>query len=686
MNPKARATLCIMAGITVGPALLANVSFASPLSTRGAQQNPANGTHRAAMAQVAAPKYGWSYVNLSKTFGSGTLISGLSTNKQGVTITVTKPAFDNANDSYQSAEYNIATARLGKAHQTTAAKGYNGPISLKWVNPYSSKTLQQATIVSGNKVMAAWPKSVPAYGDFSQTEAYGAVDNQIIGQSGDWLWIALKGPANRPVSLPVYYLFRNWDRLLAVNLKTDAYRLFTIPPLTAQNAVTDVSNTPPAFATDGKQVYVGLSDWVGAFPADPSSIAAPATSGSPASGLPKSGASASGSSAAEGTTSATSTNVWSIALPTPILRPVPMATLESRFTLAETEFSAAVRQEAGSIAYLWDHYVMKKNVPGVSGTTTSWMSDGAYINHGYVPSGMLYGAQFPTVKGTEQAKIQTELITELQIIGKNPLPSSIYTLDTPQKERKYFHGRPPASLPGYQIRGNLYVPDGATWPLPSAYRTYANVFTSIGPLLAQRSPYPVFLPVPSSIVSLSQDYADVNYSVGNAGYSISVYAGNKLPANSPSILAGEANTDFTLDAQAANRPLSIDYRWNMNVAIKGAKVTKENLGHGIVGTLYTKAKTSTQPAVQSIAWKEDGWTWGIESSYVSGGLLGQARQEVGSLLGEPMPTPSGEGVFSTGSDAPSQVDFTWQNARYALYSTGWRAPQIAATMVNLSSY
>jgi len=178
----------------------------------------------------------------------------------------------------------------------------------------------------------------------------------------------------------------------------------------------------------------------------------------------------------------------------------------------------------------------------------------------------------------------------------------------------------------------------------------------------------------------------VIYTVNNLGYNLQVYAGAKLPANSPSILAGSANTDFTLQVQATNQPLAPSDQWNMNVAVKNAKITHANLGHGIIGTIYTLSTASKQPPEQSVSWKEDGWTWGIQAGYPSDNSVSQAKQEVKSLLGLHLPESSGQGVFSFGSDAPSQIEFTWMNARYVLYTTGWRAPQMAATMLNLSSY
>lgn len=129
-----------------------------------------------------------------------------------------------------------------------------------------------------------------------------------------------------------------------------------------------------------------------------------------------------------------------------------------------------------------------------------------------------------------------------------------------------------------------------------------------------------------------------------------------------------------------------NYQWDMNVAIRGAKTMRVSLGHGITATVYTKVASGTQPAQQSVAWREDGWSWGIQADDGAGDPVAQAKQEVEPLSELRLPEASGQGVFSFGSDAPSQLEFTWMNARYVLYATGLRAPQMAATMLNLSSY
>jgi len=414
--------------------------------------------------------YGWSYINLPRIFGHHVTISGLTATRQGVYVTVTEThsVGNETHYTYALAPYDSQTGQLGSARQATAPVQYRGPYQLSWSNSNHQKYdegLQKVSIVKAGKQELTWPKSVLVYGDLSQTQPSGAVDNQIIGQNGNWLWVAMKGPASPPFTLHVYYHFRNWDRIIAINVHTGAYRLYQLPQITAK---INLSNTTPAFAYHAGKVYIAVSDWIGVLPAVPNArvVVAPASAKT---------------------------------ITFPILHPVPTATLQARWTVAQTELSAGIRQEAGSIAYLWDHHIMNKNVPGVSGTTTSWMSDGAYLNHGWVPQGILYGAEFPLTKGFSAEKIKDTLLKQITLLGKNPLPTSVFALYTANALKQYFHGRPPALLPGYRIVHNLYVPDPSTWPLPSAFRTYSDVFTAIGPFLAQRSPYPVFIPAPSTL-------------------------------------------------------------------------------------------------------------------------------------------------------------------------------------------
>jgi len=639
----------------------------SPHASLLARKDRPDDGHRAPLSGQFRADYGWSWLDLTATFGIGTAVAGLGATPQGLTVNVQESGGYANPDVYASAVYNSRTHRLGPAHPAKAPSTYAGPVQLDWLHPDSTTALQQVQITQPGRPPIRWPRAVPVYGEFAQTEPYGAVDNQILGQSGDWLWIALKGPARAPFSLRTSPLFRDWDRVVAIDLKTGAYRVLQLPPISSP---VGTMFTPPAFAVRGGTVWIGVSDWLGVLPADPALL--PGAPGSPgSSGSPSA---ASGAATAERT------------LVLPVLRPVPAAVMQSRLTLAQTQFSALLREQAGSIASLWDNYIMGRHVPGVTGSEESWMSDGAYINQGYIPEGVLYGSEFPVATGSAASAAQARLNADLTQLGQNPLPSSIYTLTTAAQERKYFHGHPPGALLGYRVEHDLYVPDPSTWPLPKDYPTYASAFSTIGPLLAQSSPFPVWIPAPSPDVEVPPYFANVQYDVTPLGYNLNVYAGARLAANSSAIVEGEANTDFSLHVQSASQPLDPDYEWDMNVAIPGARMTRAPLGRGIVATVYTMAAKGDQPAQESVSWREGGWTWGMEGTLPSDHPLTAAEEEASVLQGLRLPMPAGQCVFSFGSDAPSQIEFTYMGARYVLYTTGWRAPQIAASMIDLSAY
>ncbi|MCY0901786.1 MAG: hypothetical protein OWU32_06295 [Firmicutes bacterium] len=672
-----RPPTALLTMLPIAMALMIATSQSPHASLLARKDRPEDG-QRAPLNDPLHPDYGWSWLDLTSTFGVGTTLAGLDATPRGLIVNVQESGGYANQDVYASSLYDARTQRLGPAHPAKEPRAYAGPVRLDWLGADSTSGLQQVQITQPGKSAIRWPRAVPVYGEFSQTEPYGAVDNQILGQSGDWLWVAMKGPAHAPFSLRTSPVFRDWDCILAIDLKTGAYRLLQLPPISSPVAT---MYTAPAFAVRGGSVWIGVSDWLGVLPADPALL--PGTAGLP--GTPGGGSGTSeGSDAATGADIATATADRALLLP--VLRPVPTSVMQSRLTLAQMEFSALLREQAGSIASLWDNYIMGHRVPGVTGAEETWMSDGAYINQGYIPAGILFGSEFPVKSGSAAATAQARLIADLTQLGRNPLPSSIYTLTSAAQERKHFHAHPPGALLGYREEHDLYVPDPSTWPLPKDYPTYGDAFAAIGPLLAQSSPFPVWIPAPSSDVEVSPYFANVQYSVTRLGYDLNVYAGPRLAANSPAIVEGEANTDFSLHVQSASQRLSPDYEWDMNVAIPGARLTRVPIGHGIVATVYTSAAKGNQPAQESVTWRQEGWTWGMEGTLPSDHPLMAAADEASMLQGLRLPMPAGQCVFSFGSDAPSQIEFTFMGARYVLYTTGWRAPQIAASMVDLSAY
>lgn len=74
----------------------------------------------------------------------------------------------------------------------------------------------------------------------------------------------MKGPARMPGAT---WGYRQWDRLLALNLKTDAYKLLPIPQRTSLARFSPYQDTP-AFASAGPVVWVAVDDWLARLPAD----------------------------------------------------------------------------------------------------------------------------------------------------------------------------------------------------------------------------------------------------------------------------------------------------------------------------------------------------------------------------------------------------------------------------------
>src|SRR5581483_6564342 len=93
----------------------------------------------------------------------------------------------------------------------------------------------------------------------------GSFDNQILGQSGNWVWIAMKGPGEPPIPQLVWG-YRQWNRILAVNTQTNVMKVFSIPNGTSR---TNTWSNTPGFGVVGTTVYIGTGNWLGAFPVNP---------------------------------------------------------------------------------------------------------------------------------------------------------------------------------------------------------------------------------------------------------------------------------------------------------------------------------------------------------------------------------------------------------------------------------
>lgn len=353
-------------------------------------------------------------------------------------------------------------------------------------------------------------------------------------------------------------------------------------------------------------------------------------------------------------------------------------------------------QEINSLAAYWDH-LKGVRVPGmvqyVNGDLP-WNAQSVIFNHGNLPPQLVWAFDFPLAHDSflfrERYSIETETLTLLN----SPLNGYQWTpvITTHAQVLAHFHNRPPYPLPGYTIRGGAYWPvtpsvlTRGVPPFPDGFTTYGQVFRAVTSWLAQRAPlYPLF-PFPSAALkSPAHAWLDVQNRLLPDGYTISVSAGPRLPANSPKITAGNANLLFSMAAVQSGHPLLADWKRNPNVAIVGSHPARVSLGRGVNGLLYAaRIRGVTE---QSLAWTQYGIHWGIAPTSTNVNLIAAAKplvasiaHEDGGLSGSGL---SGSGIFDYGSGAPSQITLADAKGTYAFYAPGWRAPAIVAELYPL---
>ncbi|MHB1682407.1 MAG: hypothetical protein ACYCYO_06195 [Bacilli bacterium] len=631
--------------------------FAGQLALQG--QVIAQGQDTATLNSAASPargvsagntSYGWKWVDFSAVLGSQWQIRGLTATGGVLQVTAGLDQFSEhaAHTLYKQAKYDFTANQLAPTVASTKAPiSYAGPYSLTMVQPAVSYAPQDMRILKNGKAAVAWPKGVSAYGSQMSPASIGNTvgttwDNTIIGQSGQWLWIALKGP-QYPVmrqAPQLVWRFRYWNRIMAINATTDQYRLYAIPRMTARESTW---NTPPVFFASPHAVYIGVSHWVGRFPLNPDVLSS-----------------------------------------APILARTPAPVLRERSDWMMAVMQAATRQGAACIASFWDDAVMRRSAPGVPGQpghpVSSWLFDGAYFKRWMYPSDLVWAMNFPLAPETLAYKQRAALFGDIFGLLKNPLRGMWISATTAQI-RAHFHNHPPA-LPGYLVKDGLYAPNSSAWPLPAGFQTYRQVRNAIAPVLAAGSAIPVWLPQQAGVDW--KGWLDVK-TYFDGGYEVAVSAGPRLPVNSPRIVSGNANLLFALRGQPAASETPASWAWNMNAAIPGATPQRVDLGYGVSGVMYA-GKIHGQSA-QSVAWREKGWTFSVPAAPGwPQSALTAARQIVSSLRNVHFAIVGGRAVFGLRNDLPSQAEFSMMNGRYLLYVTDWRAAAFASSMTTVSHY
>ena len=212
----------------------------------------------------------------------------------------------------------------------------------------------------------------------------------------------------------------------------------------------------------------------------------------------------------------------------------------------------------------------------------------------------------------------------------------------------------------------------------SAPTTYAQAISTITQIIKKHFHGAIEMPKPTSLLDLRPNYPNLLVSSTPTTYDIGLYAGSKLPINSSNIIIGDANLIFTLHAQKASLPVSIEYQipfWHF----KHPKITHVALGSGIEGVLAKEINGNTVEE-QSLTWTENHWKWSIFSTYGQDPIVFSAKKFVHHLRHLQLPASSGSGLFSFGADSPSQTMFIKQGIRYSLTANAWLAPDFTTTL------
>ncbi|SIS99717.1 hypothetical protein [Alicyclobacillus vulcanalis] len=415
-------------------------------ASSGLSAPPASAAPAASATAVATPSgVGWYAVPLGRAYGDLAAIAGVDPEGARVRLVVRADAQGStAKARLEDAWFTPSTGAFQPAGSVPAQtqRSYAGPVHLVFSNtfPTSFQPVQVTVEVDGRHA-AKWPSAVPMYGSLVNPETLspGSWDNVVLGQVGDWVWVALKGPQYPPLyphSWPITWGFRVWNRVVAFNVVTGAAVVYSVPRsygLGSWSELTTPNEILPSFAEAGGRVYVGIGEWLGVLPAVP-----------------------------PGQVPAGAVHASSVAI-----RLAPNAAYVAQEDERALDTLRSFTDEAARVlASYWDTEagVHVSGVPAFSfyqrDMERAWNLDPAIVNHGDLPTELLWAMSFPVATGSE-AVMRRRLSSEVLSMLQSPLQQDAYgmVVKTPSQVMAQFHGRPPLQLPGFSIRGNAYVPN-----------------------------------------------------------------------------------------------------------------------------------------------------------------------------------------------------------------------------------
>jgi len=657
-------------------AVVATLALCAPtltLSTTHAPGRPGAAASSTPSRSAAAP--GWYAVDMHAEFARTSQIAAIRPmDSPAGSVEITALSFHQRGvalvPSYERAVLNL---RLGtwSGHPVPAAAptaaAPDGGVQL--VFPQTFPTHDQTTSVKiehDGRIIATWPRAVPLYASAQNPvgAAPGALDNEIIGRSGEWLWIALKGP-QYPASAQlrdggIFSGFRTWNRIVALNLQDNRYRLYAIPASAFGSPSADSYGLPPTFAAVGGRVFIGIHSWLGVFPANPTSLAH-----------------------------------------VQVVRPIPTAVVAARARAMLQSLSRREWQEINSIAIWWDNTVGARE-PGIPQRLDgykpmTWNQQPTIFNHGLLPDHIVWAMNFP-LTDPGQIRSRNTMLNEALLLMLSPVnrtmtsPAFVSTTQLKAYLKKTYDDIPPIKLPGYVIAGDAWrplhpwIPLLGTRPLPRSFDGYADVYDAIDPWLQVRSPIPVLLPQPDSALGYPEPIRgtlDVIAHATDTGYALCIGGGPALPLNSPKISIGSAEQIVNVLGIDPTAPIPQDWRPPISFAIPGVAPQRVMLGPGIDGLYY--AKKAGARTEESLTWRQYGITWGIPAQCECS-VVPTARKQLVPTITRSDSYLQGLGVHGTGAFCVGSDNFsklcvkTPVGFRYVLCASSWRVPQIAGSM------
>ena len=411
-----------VSAVVAGGLLLAGCGQVAASSAHGARATPRSRTthhatpHTASAHATQAATVGWRHLSLPSAMDIRAIRAGSGSD---VTLVLgASPDASNPHGVWATVSYNWRTGALG-AETTIAAPTLSVTTSYQLVSSASGPPW-----IRGGPGTAplAWPASIPTYtsGENPAGNQFG-VDNAVIGQTGQWLWAALKGPKNSPTTaIPLVWGYRHWDRLVALNRATGHSQVYPIPPELSSALYGPLWLNAPVFSTlasgDG---LVAVGHWVAVVPADPGGVAS---------------------------------------LPT--LGPPPVAAAADE-RAAVALLTRAAWSSIDADAAFWNCYVMAdpnqtacpQGASVFGGSALSMQP--TYFNHGSVGFSLLWAITLPMSSASEQqARTTAENLMARGLAGSYLMA----WIGSPSAAalRSHYQGQPPHSLPGYTRRQGYY--------------------------------------------------------------------------------------------------------------------------------------------------------------------------------------------------------------------------------------